>query len=195
MHVLRLVLSMWLLITALLGGAALYGHAHPEPNTLRTLGFDLCNGKSCFFGIVPGATTVDDAYAILEQQGFHSAAISPRTYDGMYVDLQADPQADTVGNLFVEGPVYSPLPVSLGDVFGYFGVPCGFVVGGGVAVQLTLIYPFADVYVNLAQERISPNTSIKGVTIHSAMFWNSCGDSTPWPGFTLMQRYIDLHAK
>src|SRR5882724_2093341 len=56
----RLVISLSLTITALIGGVILIGRAHTESNALETLGFGVCAGRPCFIGLAPNITKWSD---------------------------------------------------------------------------------------------------------------------------------------
>jgi hypothetical protein len=189
--------TLWLLIDAVVCGAVFLGHTYAEPDQLQTLGLEQCGGKLCFLRIVPGITTLKEASAILAWHGFNSAtAQGLYSSDRMNVYIQADPQNDIVGHISVRELYYgASLSVPLADILRYLGIPCGFIVGTSVVTELTLMYPYADVSVSLSHEWISPETPITHINIVSQKFWNSCQDSTPWPGFTFVRRYIYLQFK
>src|SRR5205814_2116998 len=141
-------------------------------------------------------TTLDEGSTILKKHGFSGATEGLISSDRIVVDIQPDPGgAITVGNLGIQGLTYGSLSVPLGEIFAYLGYPCGYVIGSSVTTELTLVYPYADVSVSAARDWISPRTTITEFYIHSGMFWNSCEDTTPWPGFTSVPRYWYLHSK
>jgi hypothetical protein len=194
MRFLRRVVILWLLVATLIGGAAFFGRAYAVPNKLQTLGFEQCSGYSCFLGITPGLTSLDEASAILKQHGFSTVTEGLNYMGRMVVDLQRDPDRNTIGNLGAKGLSYASLSVPLGDIVGYLGSPCGYHIVVSNVVELTIVYRNADVAVRFSQDRISPTTSITDIYIRSAYFWNLCEGNTPWPGFTSVRHYVYLQA-
>src|SRR6266496_6695118 len=79
MRFLRVVIAVWLLLTALIMVAMLYGYVTVAPNVLSEVGFDVCNGQPCFLGIVPGVTTGQEAHKLISRYGDITAYIPGQT--------------------------------------------------------------------------------------------------------------------
>jgi hypothetical protein len=50
-------------------GSLVLGKLQPDPHLLRTLGFDSCDGKPCYMGIIPGETTWSAIEPLLQAHG------------------------------------------------------------------------------------------------------------------------------
>ncbi len=69
MRLLRPVMLLWLLISAVISSVILYSRTPAGPSELQRLGFGSCDGKPCLMGITPGLTPLPDAMAALETRG------------------------------------------------------------------------------------------------------------------------------
>jgi hypothetical protein len=58
-RLIRLVVVVWVVCAGLIGIAMLGGRAAIKDNRLQSAGFDLCDGKPYFAGIMPGMTAWD----------------------------------------------------------------------------------------------------------------------------------------
>ena len=57
------------LTATLTTGSLILGKLQPDTNLLRQLGFELCSGKPCFMGIIPGETAWETIEQLLQAHG------------------------------------------------------------------------------------------------------------------------------
>ena len=134
------VLIFGVAFSALITGACAYGAAHPQPNELQALGFDLCDGKPCFWGITPGITTYDQATAILSKE-YPLKQLNP----DIALDIQDKGfvirrDAGLIDGIYMGA--YSS-GYSLSDLIKLYGLPCEVIE---VSPTITSANSFALVY-------------------------------------------------
>src|SRR5438128_2127003 len=130
----RLIAILSISFSLLIVAARAYGEAHPEPDELKALGFDVCDGKPCFMGIVPGVTTWDQAKAILDR----------RVASGQPVlNVLDELNTDSNGTVIVIVLNLSNTPIfRVADAIAYWRNLCGVRVNGSGAVkEFEMVYP------------------------------------------------------
>ena len=62
-----LIVTVFLILTAVTGTIVLHGRGLPEVRTdqLQAMGVDTCEGKLCFMQVIPGVTTWNEAHRAL----------------------------------------------------------------------------------------------------------------------------------
>ncbi len=198
MRLLRPLMLLWLLITALISSVMLYARAPAGPSGLQRLGFGSCDGKPCFMGITPGLTLLPDAMADLETHGGQCETMrqqdsfgEPRARCSVgELDTVLDYSHDTliVRSLNVLRAPGSPVAATVGDAVGYWGLPCGLSREPIAFSRFILLYPSVYLDLGYADKWISPGTGIDSILISASAV--SCERSIPWHGFTILERYL-----
>jgi hypothetical protein len=188
----RLLISIWLVITALIGSVVLYGRSQPGPNPLQALGFAFCGDRLCFMGILPGVTRWEDAEHILIWGGANlSMGKSTFSIDHMRVVVDYDPGTQIVRLLMFLEEFGAPLPLTIGDILAYWGTPCGFTPDTVAGKELLVLYPHQYVALNLDVQHIDLAMPLRYLVIPSANV--TCKDYVSWPGLTTPERYRSLY--
>lgn len=200
-------LTLILLATALTGGVVSYARVHSGENYAKAMGFDVCDGKSCLYQIIPGVTTWLEAYSILRRIG--TGAWTPD--QSVFLQISGNaliPVGDNVidilrsanGN-FVENVVFcsynrNTFP-SLGDLFVIYGPPCHVDLGWNRNIML--IYPGLDIAFSLAVDRLILTPTLEHVVIRATSNSPDGRDANcvlydgqaKWLGFTTINRYVE----
>jgi hypothetical protein len=199
MRFLRLVMILWLLITALVGSVTLYARTTSGAGELQKLGFGMCEGKPCFMGITPGLTQLSDAMAQFEKNGGLCETMRKLSSLGelraqcsvgeLDTILAYSPDTLIVRSLNVMKAPDGPISVTVGDAVGYWGLPCGFSREPMPFSRFILTYPYVYLDLGYADQWISPGTWVDSILISS--FAAPCDRDIPWHGFTISERYVD----
>jgi hypothetical protein len=189
----KLIIKVWVLIIVLVSSSIGYGHANSVPNGLEKLGFGLCAGKPCFWGIILGQTKWNDARAIIEKNGAVPSSI-PGTYFFGQLEITLNTSvSDIVSSITIWDDVGAPLPVMAGDIIANWGVPCTHELDPYRSFPLELTYPHARVEMSFGDVHMTPATPINYIFVSTTDM--DCKHSIPWPGFTTAQRFNDLYLK
>jgi len=187
---LRVTLILWLLSVALIGGAALYGRAHAEPNELQALGFGVCEGRPCFMGITPGVTTIESARGILDKVGATKSQSSYAIDETIYYkgDLRIGylDSADRIRHITVMNRLGDSLPIRASNIMLHLGIPCRFAMSVSTK-ELIMFYPHLAVGFDLQDEQMKLDTLAAYITIFR---FNLCDVTSVWPGFTSSEQYL-----
>ena len=198
MRFLRLVMILWLLITALIGSVTLYVRTTSGAGELQELGFGMCDGRPCFMGITPGLTQLADAMAHLEKNG--GLCETMRKLDsfgevraqcsvgGLDIILGYTPDTLIVRSLNVMIAAGGPVSVTVGDAVAYWGLPCGFSRESMSFSRYILMYPYVYLDLGYADKWIGPGTWVDSILISS--FAVPCNRDIAWHGFTVSERYL-----
>jgi hypothetical protein len=166
-----------------------------KPNPARIFGMDMCEGRACFRGLVPGETSWEDAKAMFN--GRVDISI-----DGPYGAIRLFETADgtTLRRIYITLPDGS---LSVGSVMLLYGRPCAVTVYPQFR-KFTLRYPAVSFVAHFHQARLTPDTPIVSVDfVGSALHERSpsgiCSEQqTPanveahhfrWKGFGGIGRY------
>ncbi|MCC7446954.1 MAG: hypothetical protein IT324_06020 [Anaerolineae bacterium] len=183
---LKRALLLWLALIALCAAGVGIGKLDRTPDTLQTLGFDVCDGEPCFRGIKPGMSWED------VQKRF------PDMIDGVQVfiaeiEVNIFPSTDssTVSSIMVRQR--GNLPFTVGNIVAKYGLPCRVFIGS----DMILIYPTYNIFTYYdttnVQLQLLPDVPIDKVEIVSN---NPACNTGPlllqgtYQGFTSAQVYI-----
>ena len=200
----RLLITLSVTLTALLGGAILVGHGYSEPSTLETLGFGTCQGKPCFIGIAPGVTKWDGLKAyVAQKQEVHS--VFSLVSNDQEIDFGTKHFLGSVRNDFspsiVTIMVIASLPnirvIRLRDVFQMYGFPCA-VSSGLNGNELLLVYPFMNIKSETPNNRLEMEAPVDRITmvngdVTAPQYKAQCTlvqkTQTAWIGFASLENY------
>ena len=183
------MLSLVLLTVALTGGFVVFARAKGTENPLKGYGFDMCDGKPCFMGVVAGKTAWRDVEEltkdnlILQDVGRHIVA----KFRAVSVEFYGDANDANV----VKFSVYLPYGTlsQLGDAVALYGTPCGTdPLYGITTLQGVFVrFPYLSVGV-IAQGSVNPLQNVSAVNFSST---SGCPaqDYLRWSGFALSNRY------
>jgi hypothetical protein len=123
--VIRCCVSLLTFTTALIAGVLIVGKLQPDTNMLHELGFELCSGKPCFMGIIPGETPWETIEQLLQAHGadyrIDNRSDTGRAYvqvSGWLVHLQPSFGLRDVQQIFVvsrHGLPYAPFLLLYGE--------------------------------------------------------------------------------
>jgi hypothetical protein len=198
MRFLRVVIVVWLLLTALIIAAMFYGYSDEVPNELRELGFDRCDGHPCFLGIVPGITSGKEAYQLLSQYDETLLYVKGRPIIARVNDIDFAVHVDDMDQiLIIHIPVYSgnEFP-QLKSFIALYGVPCA-VHAAHDQPTLGVNYPGLALGSYEVQGRLSLYSDLSYVALlnpeiippRCAGYENEGFSIKPWRGFILANRY------
>ena len=199
MSFLRLVMILWLLITAFIGSVMLCARTTSGASELQKLGFDICDGRPCYMGITPGLTPLADAMALFEKNGGLCETMRKQDSFGglralcsvgeLETTMDYSPDTLIVRSLNVMIASGGPVPVTVGDAARYWGLPCGFSREPMSFSRFILMYPYVYLDLGYADKWISPGTWVDSILISSVAA--PCDRDIPWHGFTISERYLD----
>ncbi len=190
-----LAVVIGLLGMALVGGAMLYGRDHPGRNSLRELGFDVCESKPCFMHITPDKTAWRDALAKF------AADPSFWYHDNSLFTVQTGDSTVGFSRIHSRNDV-DAIQVSVGadiraqNVFELYGTPCNVVNWYSTTAQvnqmkLSLYYPTLIVILN-PTDHLMPSTSVSLIALVNEP--NACSaafaTNSRWMGFVSRQTFV-----
>jgi hypothetical protein len=165
------MLAMLLLISALslIASVRLIGRAMGGRDPLPDVGFEVCGGKPCYLGLVPGETRWDRVKPTLEQHGvaFHQSDSTFTTKfdiltDQWLIEIISSAQRQRVMYILW---VYRGAPLSLGDFILLYGQPCRAFVSQR---NDSLIANFHNLSLNVqsyAHHRFNAQAAVYGFTL------------------------------
>jgi hypothetical protein len=190
-RVIRAVLTLFLILTALIGVACGYGRYLAPRNPLRSLGFDVCGNTPCFAGIAAGSMSIEDAEKKLSQ-----IAIPATDYPNVFhkslagndttINVYSDENADNATSLNILLP-YLPPSLTLDRFIALYGLP-HYVVETVDPTFVNLYYPKMMLTARLGMDNrvLSFNAPIEAINFR---LLNDYPDEfpqylIPWIGFT-----------
>src|SRR5260221_11746944 len=115
------VAGLTLALSALIGGAMLYGRARTSSNRLEAFGLNTCGDRQCFMGITPGESSWTSARQFALDQGgseredhtvvaFHQAGQAVQVFSSphnqavsqIYITLETNPPDFSFGEILRE---------------------------------------------------------------------------------------------
>ena len=188
---LKSILILTLAFTAFSLAARVLGSTHPPNPALE--GFTVgCEDRPqpCWYGIVPGVTTTEEAARVLQSHGY-VVLDNPSSYEAYslqscHVQLHAQP--DAVASVYIVD-----CDMQLGDVMSQLGSPGGLSTSCGIKVY------FQNVAVGLkpAVTKIAPESKIDFIALFSPMSPGAAGSPVDikykWIGFTSVAQYERLN--
>ncbi len=106
--------------------------AQDNENPLTRLGFNLCDGRPCFLGIIPGVTDWQDASSVLLAKGFELDNLGPPGLDtlsnvgnsGDGITVFSDPTKPNTVRWIELAVLHGRYTIHLADVLALYGLPC-----------------------------------------------------------------------
>lgn len=217
MWLIRRLLIVWLTLAVICVGALLVGRRNAGLPVLRTLGFDVCEGKPCYKGIRPGMEWASAQRQLASNRSGNSG--TPGTAASVTVnasdvassnvpidDVQLYSEGSTmVKAIAVEGLTEQGLPITIGAIIAQYGTPCRLDWYGNdygpnrVFINYPDLLVFATIAIqpvdNPADLRLQPNTPVQELWITDDGDGRSCstpvsGTSGPWRGFISVDGYL-----
>jgi len=202
-NMVRIVFLLLVALSMLIGSAVLIGMANSAPSEMQAMGFDLCKGRPCFLGIIPGNTDMRDAMQILELHGHDlpTNAVRIKLDNGLSAE-PAGPIITLTGRDYYSQQEVAFLPL-LGAFVETYGKPCGiireYVPAPGTALKsVYVLYPYLALQVPLESEHLDVDARVQGVLLsvhsdqgNSSRCANSDGvTSSSWFSFTTVENFF-----
>jgi hypothetical protein len=212
----RLTVILSAVFAALLLSVRINAQSRLPPNSLQSLGFDICNGKPCFRGLVPGRVSKDVAATVLAE----FAVLDP-TY-GYWQAFDGNKLYFNTSDVGIVSEIVVTLAkpqVTLGTVIAAYGIPCNvsiypiqcntYLSCSGWA-SMSFDYDAMHVGIILSAgtstvDRLSPDLSISGLSLVDPSQFLRDADTchlyhpdeigslkTPWLGFTSIEHYVQF---
>jgi hypothetical protein len=180
--------------------AIVFGRTRPHLNVASALGLQLCENRTCFWGIVPGRTSWADAKTLYKD----SPEVKIRLSEGEIV-LLPDQRRKTVAAIMI-----NPSPghqITAGEIISLYGAPLCVEIGR-FSGKLILRYDTLDVTLKFADNDFSPDIPVRALAIWD-MTWRLDTHDDPcrlsltylsihegevvlrtWHGFASVQHYL-----
>jgi hypothetical protein len=215
-----LAFSLCAVLTALYGVAVVRGRSlPPTSDEAAQFGLNVCDGKPCFFGLIPGQASYTDARNAISQQRDTSGGERCTS-----VNWKGDPQKEVVvcPSVLDEtkfGPVVlgnhwdNPTGLTLAAIVLRYGAPCNIFSEiwqnkpadpSVIKRRLTLNYPALIVQVFVVGERVEMASSVVNITLFDSQILPAsrqyCNPSnmplgytlSSWRGFTRLRHYASV---
>ncbi|MBX3067004.1 MAG: hypothetical protein KF726_28750 [Anaerolineae bacterium] len=158
MRILRWSLILLLTLIAVTGGTLLIGRAQPDQNPLRWLGFQICDDKPCFHGIVPSKTTwsAANSYALFSPvwtRPFNYQQTMTISQAGIY-EARFEHDSQFVTEVIVRTDVFG-FP-TLGKFVDLYGDPCAVVISQEDSLTSTTII-WSEMQLGAVPASFNPN--------------------------------------
>lgn len=202
----RRMFVLGLMLTAICAIVVLVARQNPAPDTLQTLGFDVCEGDPCWRGIKPGMSWDK----VQQYQSFPNTDGRIRTFPVKLLSIdsiwfEADESAAAINSIIVHYSDGPNLPLTLGEIVNHYGPPCRVAVGltnpnNAQSYWVDLFYPTINVTFSSREMdwrdsvRFRKESRVIGFGLSSK---NSdfCSLTSPfigqWHGFMSIGRYFE----
>jgi len=195
---LKRALLLWLALIALCAAGVGIGKLDRAPDTLQTLGFDLCDGEPCFRGIKPGMSWAEARRQYPHALVSKGELLLPlNDLDDTELIVRQSADGLTVQSL----SILSTREHSFVPALVQGNPPCRILLFGGPPRAATLVYPHigvgivfvgntADPYLN----RIKIKLYARTVVIHNskdACLFPVDNYTGIWHGFASMRTYLN----
>jgi hypothetical protein len=193
MWVLRRVIVLGLILVVLCAAVVVVARANPAPSGLQALGFYVCDGEPCWWGIKVGTPRE------IARNVFPSLQEEMYAEEGTEDWLARVIVSSTVAELIIEpsnlASSWLGVPISAGDFVALYGSPCRVLASQS---QIVLFYP--NLIVSIYPESLGRDLRLNVNTRFHTIRWLYLGpdegcnlasrlDIGAWQGFTSVDIY------
>ncbi|MBX3067005.1 MAG: hypothetical protein KF726_28755 [Anaerolineae bacterium] len=187
---------------ALNGTILLIGRAQPDQNPLRALGFDVCENKPCFRGIIAGKTTMEQVATILNEATGSATRLLQANIGRFHLDIvpvnsacrgnPCAPNETAMFELLVDNT--GPPPLTLADIVDVYGEPCNVTPVydlGDRIIGFAIYYSYLAVFTDINPMRLKLDSTLRVYQVDALPFRYSCSQPVihHWIGFASARRY------
>jgi hypothetical protein len=182
-------LALFVIATALTSGVIAFAQALGGDNPLQAYGFEVCDGKPCFMGVMPGMD-LTKAQALLQARGVSIPPPESRIevhIDSGLVAIYPNKDHKIVSEISLEllGEKARNQFPALGNMILQYGQPCRV-----LAPDYTIVvwYPHSRIVARTVGDRLGLQFKLLSIFMNNK---DNCfrEDEARWAGFTTLARY------